>query len=150
MNSRFSIALHVLGFLTAHQGHPVPSEILATTYGTSPVVVRRVLGRLREAGLIETRGGAGGGSVLARPPSEITLLDVFRAVNDRREVLQRLHADDQPGVAAVIAEVVDKHLTRAEQRLFDELDSITIEELDRTVRPRMMQELANQIRRNRD
>ncbi|GGG38966.1 Rrf2 family transcriptional regulator [Hymenobacter glacieicola] len=81
MNTRFAVATHILAYLAhAQPGQPVSSEVLASSAGTHPVVVRRLMSTLREAGLVQSQRGAGGGTVLARPAAEITLLDVFRAM----------------------------------------------------------------------
>lgn len=77
-NTHFAVALHVLAFL-ASKDVPVKSWRLATSVGTNPVFVRRVLGRLADAGLVESRRGRDGGSALARRPSEITLLEIYEA-----------------------------------------------------------------------
>ncbi|QJX46668.1 Rrf2 family transcriptional regulator [Hymenobacter taeanensis] len=79
MNTRFAVATHILAYLAHSQGQPVSSEVLASSVGTHPVVVRRLMGNLREAGLVQSQRGAGGGTILARPAAEISLLDVFRA-----------------------------------------------------------------------
>ncbi len=80
MNSRFAIALHVLTFLALAGDEPTTSEYIAGSVSTNPVVIRRILGELRRAGLVTAQRGVGGGANLARPPSRITLLDVYRAM----------------------------------------------------------------------
>ena len=134
MNSQFPIALHVLGFLAARGGEPLTSDTLAGTYGTSPVVVRRVLTKLQSAGLIDTRRGANGGSVLARSPDSITLRDAYDAVQVDPELLPR-HPDDCSGaVAAALGRCVNDVLGDAERAMLDRRDAVTISEMDRNVR----------------
>jgi Rrf2 family protein len=83
MNSRFTIAVHVLTFLALAGNEPTPSDYIAESASTHPVVVRRILSSLRRAGLVTAQPGTGGGSILARPPADITLLDVYRATTDK-------------------------------------------------------------------
>lgn len=83
-NQRFAVAVQVL-LLTRRAaattaGVPVTSEQLAEWVPTNPVVVRRILGPLREAGLVTSQPGPGGGWKLALPPETITLRDVYRAI----------------------------------------------------------------------
>lgn len=82
MNSRFAVAVHVLTLLDRSGGEPVTSEYIAGSVNTNPSLVRRLLSSLAAAGLTTAQLGAGGGALLARPASEITLLDVYRAVDD--------------------------------------------------------------------
>jgi len=84
-NSRFAVATHVLTSLALAEragGGRLTSEELAASINTSPVVVRRIIGRLRAAGLVVAQTGRGGGAALARPPAKITLRDVYRAVDE--------------------------------------------------------------------
>lgn len=90
MNTRFAVATHILAYLAHAQGSSVSSEVLAGSAGTHPVVVRRLMGALRTAGLVQCQRGAGGGTVLARPAADITLLDVFRAVQEAEPDLFQL------------------------------------------------------------
>ncbi|GGW55604.1 Rrf2 family transcriptional regulator [Streptomyces lucensis JCM 4490] len=83
-NSRLTIATHVLAWLALaqRQGQEVlTSEQVAASVNTNAVVIRRSLGDLRRAGLVEVRHGAGAGWSLARDPEGITLLEVYDAVD---------------------------------------------------------------------
>ncbi|MBV8271818.1 MAG: Rrf2 family transcriptional regulator [Cupriavidus sp.] len=77
-SSRFAVAVHILTLLAQAEG-PVPSSMIAGSVGTNPALIRRMIGALIEAGFVTTTMGSTGGSTLARPASQITLLDVFRA-----------------------------------------------------------------------
>jgi Rrf2 family protein len=82
-NSRVTIAVHALAWLALaeRRGQRVlTSEQVAASVNTNPVVIRRSLGDLRRAGLVAVRHGAGAGWSLARAPEDITLLDVYEAV----------------------------------------------------------------------
>jgi len=79
-SSRFAVAVHVLALLAMDGEQLITSEHIAGSVNTNPVVIRRILGTLREAGLVTAQPGTGGGASLARRPEAITLLDVFRAV----------------------------------------------------------------------
>ena len=85
-NTHFSMAVHVLSALAYGEGELIGSEMLAKTVGTNPSFLRGLIGELREAGLVETRLGKGGGAMLARPASEITLYDVYRATESKPAV----------------------------------------------------------------
>ena len=82
-NSRLSLALHTLSHMSFNSGHVQTSAEIAQHVGTNPVVVRRVLGRLREAGLLKSKKGHSGGWVLAKPASNISLADVYLALGER-------------------------------------------------------------------
>ncbi|MEP3666335.1 MAG: Rrf2 family transcriptional regulator, partial [Roseibium sp.] len=82
-NSRLSLALHTLSHMAGSPGRVRTSSDIAEHAGTNPVVVRRVLGKLREAGLLTSEKGHAGGWRLAREPQNITLADVYLALDER-------------------------------------------------------------------
>lgn len=81
-NSRLSLALHTLGHMAREPDRFRTSSHIADHAGTNPVVVRRVLGKLREAGLLVSEKGHAGGWRLARNPKNITLADVYLALDE--------------------------------------------------------------------
>lgn len=84
-NSRMTVAIHILSYLAASERKgpdPVTSNRIAHSVATNPVVIRRMLGALRRAGLVASRRGAHAGWTLAKSPEAITLLEVYRAIGD--------------------------------------------------------------------
>ncbi|MGJ8556181.1 MAG: RrF2 family transcriptional regulator [Sulfitobacter geojensis] len=82
-NSRLSLALHTLSHMAGDPDRLRTSSDIAEHAGTNPVVVRRVLGKLREAGLLTSEKGHAGGWRLARLPCDISLADVYLALDER-------------------------------------------------------------------
>ncbi|MDP9366011.1 MAG: Rrf2 family transcriptional regulator [Chloroflexota bacterium] len=83
-SSRFAVAVHLtaLAMLAGAKAadERLTSGCMAASVGTNPVVVRRILGALREAGLVASQPGPGGGWRPTREPSRVSLLDIYRAV----------------------------------------------------------------------
>ena len=79
-NSQFSMAVHILALLAGTEKANVKSDQIARSVNTNPVVIRRVLGQLSHAGLVISQTGAFGGTRLAKPPDDITLREIYRAV----------------------------------------------------------------------
>lgn len=93
-DGRLSRMLHVLLHMDEQQ-RPMTSEEIAGMLGTNPALVRRTLAGLREGGYVVSERGHGGGWMLDRPLSEMTLRDVYDAVG-APEVFALGLADDQP------------------------------------------------------
>lgn len=78
-DERLSNTLHAMLHM-AHHGRSMTSEVLAVCLHTNPVVVRRTMAGLREAGLVTSARGHGGGWIMARDLESITLLEVHTAL----------------------------------------------------------------------
>ncbi len=84
--------MHVLTWMSLAHRHGrdvVTSDQVAASVNTNAVVIRRTLGRLRDAGLVDVQRGQGAGWRLARAPKDITLLEVYQAVEE--DALFALH-----------------------------------------------------------
>jgi len=136
-STRFSVALHVLTHLV-DDPEPQTSEHLAACVKTNPVVIRRTLAGLRDAGLVVSLTGTGGGWMLGRDAADITLRDVYAALGERL-----LHGIDVAGsdaprggclIQRSVAGALDEFLDDAEALLADRLDRITLANLATQVR----------------
>ncbi|WP_175881845.1 Rrf2 family transcriptional regulator [Burkholderia sp. BCC0044] len=107
-SSRFAFAVHVLALLSMQEGVPLSSDIIAGSVNTNPALIRRLLSMLAAAGLTTSQLGAGGGALLAREPGEITLLDVYRAVDEAQ--LFALHRET-PNPACLVGRHIQGVLT---------------------------------------
>lgn len=86
ISTRFSDSIHILAFIETYKGKiPLTSENIASSIETSPVVVRRLMSKLRSAGLIQTVHGSADPKLI-RGPKDISLYDVFLAVEDERHL----------------------------------------------------------------
>ena len=79
-NIRFPVGVHILSLIALNKKNTNTSELLARSVNTNPVVIRRLLSQLKQAGLVKVNAGIGGAE-LQRASHEITLLDVYKAVN---------------------------------------------------------------------
>jgi len=141
-NSRLTVATHALTWMALvcpqRADGIVTSEQIARSVNTNPVVVRRLLSRLKAAGLIESRRGQGAGWTLSRPPESITLRDVYHAVED--EPMFALHPstpNQECPVGRGIPPVLRAAYERAEHAMTAALAEVTIAQVLReTVRRR--------------
>lgn len=139
-SSRFAVAVHTLAAIALSRGRPVTSEKLARSASTNPAVIRRILSMVHEAGLVHARLGQGGGTLLARAPDAISLLDVYRAV-EREEFFALHHNRPDPAcfIGRNIQPVLRPVLGRAQRALESELRKISIADvargIDRRLRP---------------
>ena len=76
---QFTVAAHIMAALGYYHGEEISSATLAESVNADPTFVRKSLSKLAKAGLVATKRGKSGASRLARPPRQITLLDIYRA-----------------------------------------------------------------------
>lgn len=115
---------------------PVTSTFLAGSIGTSPVMVRTIMGMLKQAGIINSSKGKTG-ITLARPLEQITLLDLWRAV-DQSDADSLFHFHESPcpqcPVGGNIHAALDDRLEAAQQALESQLQRTTLADVEKDIR----------------
>jgi Rrf2 family protein len=130
-NSRLSLALHTLGHMANDPTRTRTSSQIAEHAGTNPVVVRRVLGKLREAGLLVSEKGHAGGWRLACAPETISLADVYLALDERLVAGERSEEISQCSIEHALQSRVADVLQEIEQSLVEKLGQTSIADVQR-------------------
>lgn len=129
ISSRFTMAIHLFSCIdTFEQDHKITSEFLAGSIHANPVIIRKLLSQLKAAGLVNVQRGSGGASI-ARPPEEITFLDIYHAV-ECVENGELFHFHERPNpdcpVGRNIHRILDGRLQRVQKAMERELAQITL------------------------
>lgn len=133
ITSRFTIAAHLITAIDYFKGMGrVNSDFLAGSVGVNPVIVRTVISKLREAGILKTQRGSSGAE-LARPLEEITLYDVYKAVDSVNESEGLFHFHEQPNpncpVGRNIHKVMDDRIMSVQAAMEEQMKRITFADI---------------------
>lgn len=132
ISSRFTIAVHVLICIeTFKNDHKVTSEFLASSVNANPVVIRRLLQQLKKAGIVSVTRGSGGTDI-KKPLHEITLFDVYDAVECVEDGgLFHFHENPNPlcPVGKNIHSILDTRLEQIQKAMEHEMKSVTIQDI---------------------
>ena len=128
-NQQFSVAIHLLTSLAAQADQALTSEQLAASVQTHPVVIRRILGQLRQQGLVESRPGANGGWKLSRAAEEIHLCGVYDALSHDALLKMHPHPNAACPIGAHIQPAVEKVFGEAEKALHAALSGFTVADI---------------------
>lgn len=131
ISSRFSVAIHILALLKMTPKAIPTSAYIGSSVNTNPVVIRRILGMLKEAKLVEVKRGTGG-AYLIKSTDDITLLDVYKAVIDcsGSDLFKRqLEPNNNCPIGANIQAVVEPTMVAAREAMEFELMKVTITDI---------------------
>ena len=130
ITSRFTVALHTLLVIEWFRDTKTTSEFIASSVQVNPVVIRRTLLALKNAGMIEVKAGSGGASI-CRPLESITLYDVYKAVECVEGELFHFH--EHPSTTCPVGRnihaVLDAPLAAAQAAMENELKKTTLRTL---------------------
>lgn len=137
ISSRFTLAIHIFACIDVFKdNYKVTSDFLAGSTNVNPVIVRKILGQLKTAGLVEVARGSGGASI-PKPLNEISFLDIYHAV-ECVEKGELFHFHENPNADCPVGRnnhvVLDDRLTRVQKAMEAELASITLEDIMRDTR----------------
>lgn len=133
ISSRFTLAIHIIACIeTFKNEYKVTSDFLAGSTNVNPVIVRKILGQLKSAGIVEVARGSGG-AVLSKPLDKITFLDIYKAV-ECVENGELFHFHEKPNpkcpVGRNIHTVLDNRLDKVQRAMENELKKITLADIE--------------------
>ena len=141
-NSRLAIAIHTAGMLAVMQdcGH-LSSEKIAESVSTNSVVIRRIIGLLVKHNLVEVQMGTGGGSRLTRPPDEITLAEIYLALEEGALFQVPMLEDEHCcNLGITVRPVISEVLQEAESEMIKKLQNITLADVMKKVKNRLIEQ----------
>ena len=128
-DSRLSSVLHALLHM-AEQDGPVTSEVLAQCLGTNPVVVRRTMGYLREAGIVVSDRGHAGGWRIHADLGAVTLLQLHKALGEPAMfAIGNRHEAPECLVEQSVNAALEDTFAKAEALLLQRFSEITLADL---------------------
>jgi Rrf2 family protein len=130
INTQFPIAVHLMAALGYRRGQDTTSATLATSVNTSPSFVRRILSKLSKAGLVETATGKAGACWLAKDAKDISLLDIYEAVDAPKAF--SIHGYSEQKVCPVscnIKAALDKALSKTQKAMESTLKEISLDKI---------------------
>lgn len=145
ITSKFTIAVHIITAIDYFKDHEkVTSNFLAGSVGANPVIVRNVMGNLKEAGIIDISQGKSG-ITLAKKLDDITFYDVYKVVDSiSDEGLFHFHENPNANcpVGRNIHKAVDEKLLKVQQAMEAEMKQITLSDVVEDTRKEILSETA--------
>lgn len=134
MNSSFSIAVHALVYLN-HMEKVLSSEELARNVCTNPVLIRKVMSKLKKAGIVDTKGGNSGGYVFTADAEALTLERIAEAIDAHfvGSPWRSGDVDKECLISSGMGELMQNIYTRLDERCRESLRGITIADIDRKI-----------------
>lgn len=127
-NTRFATGVHAMVLLATEPEVLHTSDEIAARLETNAVVIRRAFAQLHHAGLIASHKGPTGGSRLSRPAKEITLADIYKALEpgDLFHTAPYTSEEAQQGAGAL-----QQTFRKLERSLREELARVTLAQITR-------------------
>ena len=137
ISSRFTLAVHILACIDVFKDdYKVTSDFLAGSTNVNPVIVRKILGQLKAAGLVEVARGSGG-ALISKPLNEISFFDIYNAV-ECIENGELFHFHENPNMKCPIGRnihlIMDDKLNRVQGAMEKELASITLQDIKKDIK----------------
>ena len=117
-STKYAVSIHILSLIASKKGESITSDEIAKSVNTNPALVRRLMSDLKKSGLIQTQTKIGI-TGLTKTPEEISLLEIFKAVETRQDLFA-IHSDTNTKcpIGANIGCVLE-HMNRKIQSSFE-------------------------------
>lgn len=134
MNSSFSIAVHALVYLN-HMERVLSSEELARNVCANPVLIRKVMSKLKKAGIVDTKGGNSGGYVFTADAEALTLERIAEAIDAHfvGSPWRSGDVDKECLISSGMGELMQNIYARLDERCRESLRGITVADIDRKI-----------------
>lgn len=131
-STRVSDAVHILAFIALNRNEALTSQRIAESIRTNPGCVRQLMVSLRRYGIMTSVQGHAR-PALSRAPADISLLDIYRAVEGGKPLLHLdTHTNPECGVGVNIQLALQDYFDKVQNRAEDEMSRITLQDvLDR-------------------
>ena len=137
ITSRFTIAINTMLCIACFSDkRKVTSNFIAESTNSNPVIIRRILGQLKDADLIKIKPGVGG-STITKELDTITLLDIFNAVDAVSDDFFSFHANPNCTcpVGKNIHTILDGHLNEIQEAMNGQMQKTNLKTLLEETRP---------------
>lgn len=131
ISNKCSMALHIIILLAVFPDQKLTSAQIAKSVGCNPVMIRNLLGKLKEADLVVTQRGSGG-SVLTKKLADISIWTVYEAVDSSSfNDLIGLHPNPSPQciVGKKVYSLLEKPYSKIRDSMRETMEAITLQQL---------------------
>ena len=131
VNTQFPIAFHALMMIARFKEARVTSDMIAQSAGCNAVTIRNIFVKLRKAGLLSVKTGTGG-TALGRSAEDITLWDIFSAVeSDKADEIFKIHPNSSGScpVGGNVRSLLSPHLDNTVQAMKVQLSKVSLRQL---------------------
>lgn len=140
ITSRFTIAVHIITAIDYFMDEmKVTSNFLAGSVGANPVIVRTVMGNLKDAGIISISQGKSGIG-LAKRLDEISFYDIYKAIDPVGEE-GLFHFHENPNIKCPVGRnihaALDTRLRQVQDTMEKEMKSLTVAEIAADVKKKI-------------
>ena len=128
-STKLSDAVHIMAFIAIHQEYDLSSTVIADSIQTNPAFVRQIMMKLKKAGLMSSVNGHAKPS-LAKPAEEITLLDIYKAVEGSKPLLHLdTHTNPDCGVGVNIQLALQDYYSEIQKGTETHMSGISLQDI---------------------
>ena len=128
VSTQFPIAFHALLMIARFPDRKVTSDMVAASAGCNAVIIRNIFTKLKAVGLLSVKAGRGE-TTLAKPQEEITLWDIYAAIeSEKTDEMFKIHANMSGAcpVGSNVRSLLLGHLDDALNAMKKELSKVTL------------------------